>query len=76
MCTYFFTLIYFTFPLKIGRWVVEHQVGRKDLAINECDSKQSIYVYGCKDSVLQVNGNLYEYIFTSDILCSSGSFSQ
>lgn len=38
--------------------MVENQVGRKDLAIDECDSKQSIYVFGCKDSVLQVNGKV------------------
>ncbi|XP_044373442.1 cyclase-associated protein 1 [Triticum aestivum] len=45
--------------LQMGRkWVVENQVGRKDLAIDECDSKQSIYIYGCKDSVLQVNGKV------------------
>ncbi|KAF7044110.1 hypothetical protein CFC21_053380 [Triticum aestivum] len=45
--------------LQMGRkWVVENQVGRKDLAIDECDSKQSIYVFGCKDSVLQVNGKV------------------
>jgi adenylyl cyclase-associated protein len=41
-----------------GRWVVENQVGKKTLAIDDCDSRQSVYVYGCKDSVLQVNGNV------------------
>ena len=46
------------------RWVVENQVGKKTLAIDDCDSRQSIYVYGCKDSVLQVNGNVY---FSSDV---------
>lgn len=45
--------------LQMGRkWVVENQVGKKDLAIDDCDSRQSIYVYGCKDSVLQVNGKV------------------
>ena len=43
--------------------MVENQVGKKDLAINDCDSKQSVYVYGCKDAVLQVNGNVYDYIY-------------
>uniref|UniRef100_A0ACD5X6D9 Uncharacterized protein n=1 Tax=Avena sativa TaxID=4498 RepID=A0ACD5X6D9_AVESA len=45
--------------LQMGRkWVVENQVGKKDLAIDDCDSRQSVYVYGCKDSVLQVNGKV------------------
>jgi hypothetical protein len=45
------------------RWVVENQIGKKTLAIDDCDSRQSIYVYGCKDSVLQVNGNAQLCIF-------------
>ncbi|XP_047336569.1 cyclase-associated protein 1-like [Impatiens glandulifera] len=45
--------------LQMGRkWVVENQIGNKSLVIEECDSKQSIYVYGCKDSVLQVKGKV------------------
>ncbi|GJM96435.1 hypothetical protein PR202_ga13271 [Eleusine coracana subsp. coracana] len=45
--------------LLMGRkWVVENQIGKKTLAIDDCDSKQSVYVYGCKDSVLQVNGKV------------------
>ncbi|XP_020264735.1 cyclase-associated protein 1-like isoform X2 [Asparagus officinalis] len=43
------------FELQMGRkWVVENQIGNKSLVIADCDSKQSIYVFGCKDSVLQV----------------------
>ncbi|KAK3121840.1 hypothetical protein QOZ80_8BG0661630 [Eleusine coracana subsp. coracana] len=45
--------------LQMGRkWVVEHHVGNKCLVIEDCDSKQSVYVYGCKDSVLQVKGKV------------------
>ncbi|XP_073525884.1 uncharacterized protein [Phyllobates terribilis] len=45
--------------LQMGRkWVVENHIGKKDLVISECDSKQSVYVYGCKDSVLQVQGKV------------------
>jgi adenylyl cyclase-associated protein len=47
---------------KNGRWVVENQVGKKNLAIDDCDARQSVYVYGCKDSVLQVNGNIHLYL--------------
>uniref|UniRef100_A0A0D9VYD0 Adenylyl cyclase-associated protein n=1 Tax=Leersia perrieri TaxID=77586 RepID=A0A0D9VYD0_9ORYZ len=45
--------------LQMGRkWAVENQVSKKDLAIDDCDARQSVYVYGCKDSVLQVNGKV------------------
>uniref|UniRef100_A0A7N0ZR78 Adenylyl cyclase-associated protein n=1 Tax=Kalanchoe fedtschenkoi TaxID=63787 RepID=A0A7N0ZR78_KALFE len=45
--------------LQMGRkWVVENQIGKKNLVINDCDSKQSVYIYGCKDSVLQVQGKV------------------
>lgn len=43
----------------VCRWVVENQIGMKNLVIAECDSKQSVYVFGCKDSVLQVKGNYF-----------------
>ncbi|CAI9104507.1 OLC1v1003192C2 [Oldenlandia corymbosa var. corymbosa] len=45
--------------LQMGRkWVVENQIGKKDLVIDDCDSKQSVYVFGCKDSVLQIQGKV------------------
>ncbi|CAN8274961.1 unnamed protein product [Cochlearia groenlandica] len=40
------------------RWVVENQIGKKDLVISECDSTQSVYVFGCKDYVLQIQGKV------------------
>jgi len=45
--------------LQMGRkWVVENQIGKKQLVIDDCDAKQSVYVYGCKDSVLQIQGKV------------------
>ncbi|KAK3026979.1 hypothetical protein RJ639_041740, partial [Escallonia herrerae] len=45
--------------LQMGRkWVVENQVGRKNLVIDDCDAKQSVYIFGCKDSVLQIQGKV------------------
>ncbi|CAO2813453.1 unnamed protein product [Amaranthus hypochondriacus] len=45
--------------LQMGRkWVVENQIGKRDLVISDCDSKQSVYVFGCKDSVLQIQGKV------------------
>ncbi|KAH7833512.1 hypothetical protein Vadar_007065 [Vaccinium darrowii] len=45
--------------LQVGRkWVVENQIGRKDLVIEDCDAKQSVYIFGCKDSVIQIQGKV------------------
>ncbi|KAM7250780.1 hypothetical protein ACFE04_022663 [Oxalis oulophora] len=45
--------------LQMGRkWVVENQIARKNLVIDDCDAKQSVYIYGCKDSVLQIQGKV------------------
>lgn len=47
------------FELQMGRkWVVENQIGKKDLLIDKCDSKQTVYIFGCKDSVLQIKGKV------------------
>ncbi|CAK9181458.1 unnamed protein product [Ilex paraguariensis] len=45
--------------LQMGRkWVVENQIGRKNLVIDDCDAKQTVYIFGCKDSVLQIQGKV------------------
>ncbi|XP_042389605.1 cyclase-associated protein 1-like [Zingiber officinale] len=45
--------------LQMGRkWAVENHIGNKNLIIEDCDTKQSVYIYGCKDSVLQVKGKV------------------
>ncbi|GMH02758.1 hypothetical protein Nepgr_004597 [Nepenthes gracilis] len=45
--------------LQMGcKWVVENQIGKKNLVIDDCNSKQSVYVFGCKDSVLQIRGKV------------------
>ncbi|KAL7118789.1 hypothetical protein ACP275_02G023500 [Erythranthe tilingii] len=45
--------------LQMGRkWVVENQIGRNNLVIDDCDSKQSVYIYGCKNSVLHIKGKV------------------
>ncbi|XP_057748757.1 cyclase-associated protein 1-like [Arachis stenosperma] len=47
------------FELQMGRkWVVENQIENKSLVIEDCDAKQSVYVYGCKNSVLQIQGKV------------------
>ncbi|KAL0356715.1 UNVERIFIED_CONTAM: Cyclase-associated protein 1 [Sesamum calycinum] len=45
--------------LQMGRkWVVENQTGQNNLVIGDCDAKQSVYVFGCKNSVLQIQGKV------------------
>ncbi|XP_019165421.1 PREDICTED: cyclase-associated protein 1-like [Ipomoea nil] len=45
--------------LQMGRkWVVEYQIDEKNLVIDDCDPKQSVYVFGCKGSVLQIQGKV------------------
>ncbi|KAG6533287.1 hypothetical protein ZIOFF_007153 [Zingiber officinale] len=45
--------------LQMGRkWVVENQIGKKNLVIDDCDSRQTVYIYGCRDSVLQIKGKV------------------
>ncbi|XP_057495039.1 LOW QUALITY PROTEIN: cyclase-associated protein 1-like [Actinidia eriantha] len=47
------------FELQLGRkWAVENQFGKKNLVIDDCDAKQSVYIFGCKDSVLQIQGKV------------------
>jgi adenylyl cyclase-associated protein len=44
--------------LQVRKWVVENQIGRKNLVIDDCDSKQSVYIFACKDSVLHIKGKV------------------
>jgi adenylyl cyclase-associated protein len=46
------------FSLDGNKWSVEFQVGNKDLVINETESKQTVYIYKCSDSVIQVKGKV------------------
>lgn len=47
------------------RWAVENQIGKKDLVIDDCDAKQGVYIYGCKDSVLQIKGTWIYFYYNS-----------
>ncbi|KAK2079365.1 hypothetical protein QBZ16_003056 [Prototheca wickerhamii] len=40
------------------KWTVEHQVGVPDLVIAETEPKQTVYVFGCRDSTIQVRGKV------------------
>ena len=38
------------------RWIVEHHTGNNDLIISDANSKQSVYIFNCSQSTIQVNG--------------------
>ncbi|MEW5301048.1 MAG: hypothetical protein WDW36_003931 [Sanguina aurantia] len=45
--------------LEAGRrWVVEHQVGAQGIQLTDTSPKQVVYIYGCRDSVVQVKGKV------------------
>ncbi|EFA82907.1 cyclase associated protein [Heterostelium album PN500] len=46
------------FALESNKWAVEHQVGNKNIIIAETDPRQTVYVYQCTDSVIQVKGKV------------------
>lgn len=47
------------FELEQGRkWVVENQRGNRELVISDTTPKQAVYIYGCRDSVVQVKGKV------------------
>ena len=42
--------------LEQGRkWVVENHVGNRDVVVDHTSVKQTVYIYGCRDSTIQVN---------------------
>jgi len=46
------------FSLEGTKWVVEHQIGNKNIVISETESKQTVYIYKCRDSVVQIKGKV------------------
>jgi adenylyl cyclase-associated protein len=44
--------------LEGNKWVVEYQVGAKDIVLAETEPRQTVYLYRCKDTVVQVKGKV------------------
>ena len=40
------------------KWVVEHHVDAKSLEVTECNAKQTVYIYGCRGSVVTIRGKV------------------
>jgi len=47
-----------TLELQGKKWVVEHQEDRQDLVISDTRDNQTIYIYNCNNSVIQVKSKV------------------
>jgi len=46
------------FALESNKWTIEYQKGNKQIVIEETDPKQTVYIYQCQDSVIQIKGKV------------------
>jgi len=53
------------FALEGKKWTVEYQVGQKNLKIDETEMNQVVYMFGCKDSTIQIKGKLNSIVIDS-----------
>jgi len=44
--------------LEGNKWAVEWQVNNKNIVISETEAKQTVYIYKCKGSTIQVKGKV------------------
>ncbi|KAK2167636.1 hypothetical protein NP493_1269g00039 [Ridgeia piscesae] len=44
--------------LEGKKWVVEHQHGNKNVVISDTNQKQTVYIFNCDNSTIQVKGKL------------------
>ncbi|KAL2611546.1 hypothetical protein R1flu_023238 [Riccia fluitans] len=54
--------------LQLGRkWVVENHIGNREIIIDDTNSKQSVYIFGCKNSLIQVKGKVNNITFDKSV---------
>jgi len=46
------------FALEGNKWVIEYQIGNKNMVIENPESKHTVYIYKCKDSTVQIKGKV------------------
>jgi len=46
------------FALEGAKWVVEFQVGNQQLVIDNPESRHTVYIYKCEESVVQIKGKV------------------
>jgi len=44
--------------LEANKWIIEWQNGNKNIVISETETRQTIYIYKCENSVIQVKGKV------------------
>jgi len=44
--------------LEGSKWVVEYQVGNKNIVISDTEPKQTCYIYRCSNSTVQIQGKI------------------
>jgi len=57
------------FELKQKKWIVEWQKNNQTLVIDETNDKQTVYMYKCSNSVLQVKGKINSITLDSCTKC-------
>ncbi|KAI1289696.1 Adenylyl cyclase-associated protein 2 [Halotydeus destructor] len=55
------------FELDGKKWLVEYQNGRKDIVIPDAEMNQSVNLYKCKDTLVQIKGKVNSVIVDSCI---------
>ena len=58
------------FELEGKRWNVEYQDGNKNICIDDTDMKQTVYIFKCFNSLIQVNGKVNSIILDSCKKCA------
>lgn len=53
------------FTLEGKKWIVEHQLGNKEMKIDEVEMNQVVYMFACKDSTIQIKGKLNSIVVDS-----------
>jgi adenylyl cyclase-associated protein len=46
------------FALEGNKWLVEHQVGNREIVINDTEPKQTVYIFKCSNSTVQIKGKV------------------
>jgi adenylyl cyclase-associated protein len=44
--------------LEGNKWVIENQVNNKEIILSDTEVKQTVYIYKCKGSVIQIKGKV------------------
>jgi len=53
------------FELDGQKWKIENQVGNQAIVIDNPDQKQTVYIYKCQDSVVQIKGKVNSIMIDS-----------